>query len=144
MNIFVERLNQAVEEAGLKQNVLADRTGISKAAVSQYLSGKNTPSEERVKALAEATGVTVDFLLGRDIPPERERRTPVKKITTAEAARCLGKSSQFIRLGLQSGRLPFGTAVLGNEGTWNYHISPAKFRDYIGEEAFNEFFGLTA
>lgn len=27
---------------------------------------------------------------------------------------------------------------------WNYYINPTKFREYVGAEAFNSFFGLTA
>lgn len=43
MNTFVERLKYAMEQADLKQSALSKLTGISKAAISQYLSGKNTP-----------------------------------------------------------------------------------------------------
>lgn len=143
MKTFVERLNYAMAEAGLKQSALSDRTGISKAAISQYLSGKNTPSQNRVKALADATGVTFEFLMGYDVPPVKEQKVPVKKITTADAARCMGKSDQFVRIGLQRGLLPFGNAVPGTGNNWNYYINPAKFREYVGADAFNDFFGLT-
>ena len=34
-----------------------------------------------------------------------------RKVPTAVAARILGKSENFIRFGLQQGRLPFGSAV---------------------------------
>lgn len=144
MKTFAERLNYAMAEAGLKQSTISDRTGISKAAISQYLSGKNTPNQNRVMALADATGVSFDFLMGYEIPPVKEQKVPVKKITTADAARCLGKSKQFVRIGLQRGILPFGNAVPNDQGSWNYYINPAKFRDYVGAEQFDQFFGLTA
>lgn len=48
-----------------------------------------------------------------------------------EAASRLKKSEQFIRVGLQQERLPFGTAVKVNK-RWNYHISDKLFMDYIG------------
>jgi DNA-binding transcriptional regulator YdaS (Cro superfamily) len=129
MKTFAERLKYAMGEAGLKQSTLSENTGISKAAISQYLSGKNTPGPDRVKALADATGVAV---------------VPVKKITTDEAARCMGKSRQFVRVGLQRGVFPFGNAVPGEGSKWSYYINPAKFRDYVGAEQFDSFFGLTA
>ena len=67
---------------------------------------------------------------------------PIRK--SKDAARCLGKSDQFVRIGLQRGLLPFGTAVPGTGSKWNYYIDPAKFRAYVGAERFNEFFRLTA
>ncbi len=144
MNTFVERLKYAMEQADLKQSALSELTGISKAAISQYLSGKNTPSLERIKALADATGVTFYFLMGHGAAPLKEVPPSVKKISVKEAARCMGKSDQFVRIGLQRGLLPFGNAVPGTGSKWIYYINPAKFREYVGAEAFNSFFGLTA
>jgi hypothetical protein len=37
------------------------------------------------------------------------------------AGKFLGKSAQFIRCGLQSGKLPFGVAIKTKR--WSYHIS---------------------
>lgn len=50
-----------------------------------------------------------------------------------EAATRLGKSEQFVRIGLQRERLPFGTAVKVQK-RWNYHISDKLFEDYLGKE----------
>lgn len=61
---FAERLKNAMEQADMSQAELSLQSGASKAAISQYLSGKNTPGPERVKALADATGTTFDFLMG--------------------------------------------------------------------------------
>ena len=144
MNTFAERLKYAMEQADLKQSALSEQAGISKAAISQYLSGKNTPNQERIKALADVTGVTFDFLMGYGAAPVTDAPPPVKKISVKEAARCMGKSDQFVRIGLQRGLLPFGNAVPGTGNNWNYYINPAKFREYVGAEAFNTFFGLTA
>ena len=144
MNTFAERLKYAMEQADLKQSALSEQAGISKAAISQYLSGKNTPNQERIKALADVTGVTFDFLMGYGAAPVTDAPPPVKKISVKEAARCMGKSDQFVRIGLQRGLLPFGNAVPGTGNNWNYYINPAKFRESVGAEAFNTFFGLTA
>ena len=144
MKTFAERLKYAMGESGLNQSVLSEQAGASKAAISQYLSGKNTPGPERVKALADATGTTFEFLMGYGGAPTKDAPPPVKKITIREAARCMGKSDQFVRIGLQRGLLPFGNAVPGTGSKWIYYINPAKFREYVGAEAFNSFFGLTA
>ena len=142
MNTFAERLKYAMEQADLKQSALSEQAGISKAAISQYLSGKNTPSPERIKILADATTVSFDYLMGHEAAPVAI--PPIKKISVKEAARCMGKSDQFLRIGLQRGLLPFGNAVPNDKGSQNYYVNPAKFRDYVGADQFNSFFGLTA
>lgn len=55
-----------------------------------------------------------------------------QKITIQKAAEIMGKSQQFVRVGLQEGILPFGTAIKLSS-MWTYHISPKKFYEYIGE-----------
>lgn len=49
-----------------------------------------------------------------------------------EAAQRLNKSEQYVRIGLQLGRLPFGTAVKVSS-KWSYHISEKLFNEYAGE-----------
>lgn len=53
-------------------------------------------------------------------------------MTVKEAVRLLGKSEQFIRIGLQRGILSFGYAVkIFSKRT--YHISEYKIYEYIGK-----------
>lgn len=54
------------------------------------------------------------------------------KITVKEAAEIMGKCQQFVRVGLQRGLLPIGTAVKARE-RWNYYISPKLFYEYVGQ-----------
>lgn len=61
----------------------------------------------------------------------------MRKLSIEEAALVMGKSKQFVRVGLQRGLLPFGTAVKMSS-KWTYYISPAKFYDYVGEEVVEE------
>lgn len=55
-----------------------------------------------------------------------------RKVPTAVAARILGKAEDFIRFGLQQGRLPFGSAVKTGKDRWSYHISPLLLANYSG------------
>lgn len=49
-----------------------------------------------------------------------------------EAAKLLGKSEQFVRIGLQRGILPFGYAVKMSS-KWTYHISEHMVFEYLGK-----------
>lgn len=56
-----------------------------------------------------------------------------EKISIKQVAKVMGKGEQFVRVGLQRGNLPFGTAVRVHQ-KWNYHISPKLFYEYIGRD----------
>ena len=57
----------------------------------------------------------------------------VRNITVKQASKIMGKSEQFIRIGLQTNRLPFASAVQISK-QWTYYISPSKFYNFIGKE----------
>lgn len=141
---FAARLRQAMNQANMKQLDLAEKSGAPRSAISQYLAGKNMPGPDRLQALADATGVSAGFLSGEEPPPAAAVPVPARNISTAAAARCLGKSSQFVRIGLQRGLLPFGSAVPGTGSRISYYINPERFREYVGAKQFDSFFGLSA
>lgn len=53
-------------------------------------------------------------------------------LKVSECAKHLGKSEQFVRIGLQRGIFPFGYAVKMSS-KWTYHISDKKLYEYIGK-----------
>ena len=55
----------------------------------------------------------------------------IGNIKVKYAAQLMGKSEQFVRIGLQRNLLPFGTAIKMSS-MWTYHISPKKFYEYMG------------
>lgn len=55
-----------------------------------------------------------------------------QKITIKQAAQTMGKCHQFVREGLKSGKLPFGTAIK-QKNRYNYYISPKLFYEYVGQ-----------
>lgn len=67
---FQENLRKAREDKGLSQSDLADRTGFQPSAVSHFETGRRAPSFENLKRLADALGVSIDFLLGREDEPK--------------------------------------------------------------------------
>lgn len=56
----------------------------------------------------------------------------VRAVDTRVCALLLGKAEQFVRIGLQQNRLPFGTAVQTGRDRWSYHISARLLADYTG------------
>lgn len=129
--MFGENLKTLMAERGVSQSELSKMTGIGKPSISQYLSGKNTPSPKNIKTIADALECPIDFfaLATRKVtPPEL---ATLKNVSIAEAADRMGKSKQFIRVALQNGIAPFGFAVKVSGDKWSYHISPMKFENYL-------------
>lgn len=65
---------------------------------------------------------------------DNSKRYGGRTVLVNDAARIMGKSPQFIRIGLQRGILPFGTAFKTSEGNqqYDYYISPKLFEEYTG------------
>lgn len=130
------KLRRLMSERGMTRAELCRLTGIPKSAMSQYVNGRHKPDAERIEAIAKALGITAWQLIDdkanapEDKPVELTGRN---KITIREAARRLGKSEDFVRIGLQRKILPFGVAVPGTGGKYSYYISPAKFKAFVGD-----------
>ena len=56
-----------------------------------------------------------------------------KKIKPKDVADALGISVQAVRIGLQQGKFPFGTAIKTSDKKYTYAIYPKAFEKYIGE-----------
>ena len=54
------------------------------------------------------------------------------KITIVQTAKLIGKSPEYVRYGLRSGELGFGSAVGMPSGKYSYHVSENKLADYMG------------
>lgn len=144
-NTFATCLKSAMERAHMNQSELSMKTGIGKSSISQYLSGTNAPTKgEKISTLAEALGVTTEFLLGLETATPDAPSLGNMKIGLKAAARCMRKSEAFLREGLINGKFPFGTAVQGTGCRVNSYINPEKFRDYVGAERFDQFFNTVA
>jgi hypothetical protein len=58
--------------------------------------------------------------------------TVKNECVVARVAKAMNVSQQFIRIGLQNGVLPIGSAVKNPGGRWSYYISPKKLFEYTG------------
>lgn len=56
-----------------------------------------------------------------------------QRVTVAEAAKRMGKSTLFVREAMKRGLLPIGTAMqMPGSTKWSFHISPVKLDEYLG------------
>ena len=62
---FPDRLKTSREQKGFTQSQLAERAGLQSSAVSHFEAGRRSPSFDNLKKLADAIGVSIDYLLGR-------------------------------------------------------------------------------
>ena len=65
-----EKILYCRKRAGLSQEALAERLGVSRQAVSKWETGEAMPETGKLAALASALGVSVDWLLSEDEPEE--------------------------------------------------------------------------
>ena len=72
MNIFSERLKNALSERGMKQTELSERTGISKSSISEWLNGRYEAKADKIVLIAKALNVNESYLIGLDVPMENE------------------------------------------------------------------------
>lgn len=61
---FATRMRDAMEKADIKPIELARITGIGKASISEYLSGKFEPKQRNIYKIASALNVKPSYLLG--------------------------------------------------------------------------------
>lgn len=126
---FADKLNQLMKETRITQSQLHQLTGIGRSSISQYLSGKNEPSEARKKEIALALGVQEDYFQQIEIAATISRN-PCVNLPVPVAAKLMGKSKTWLMQGLRDGVFPWGYAVKLTK--WSYFISSSKFEEYTG------------
>lgn len=64
-NKYSIRLKNLLEELNIKQNELAQKSQVTEATISNYISGKQLPKLGVVERIADTLNVSVDYLLGK-------------------------------------------------------------------------------
>lgn len=64
-----DRIRKAREHAGLKQEELAQAIGSTRQTLGRWENGSHTPTEKNLAALAEATGVPMEWFYQDDTAP---------------------------------------------------------------------------
>lgn len=63
--ILAERLRDLLWHKNIKQQELAEKTGLTAAAISHYVNGKQCPNSPSLLLIADVLDVSTDYLLGR-------------------------------------------------------------------------------
>lgn len=108
---FSEKLKKAMQDLNISQKQLVGMTGIGKSSISQYLSGKNIPSEERQKNIALSLGLEPDYFNKEAVAVASlvkisESGKGVRKLLVEDVAKLLGMNHMTVRKGLQQGVFP--------------------------------------
>lgn len=79
-NQFAFRLKQAMDMRGIKASELSEKAKIPKSAISQYLSGLYEAKQKNIFKLANVLKVSEAWLMGLDVPMEKNTDDILKKI----------------------------------------------------------------
>ena len=78
IDTFANRLQIALFLNNMKQSDLVKKTNIDKTLLNKYIKGVSETSNEKLALLAENLNVNEMWLLGYDVPPERELKVEPK------------------------------------------------------------------
>lgn len=132
--MFSEKLKKAMQELHLNQRQVCGMTGKSKGSVSQYLSGKQIPSENVQRDIAVSLGLDQDYFKKDDsqtvvLPTKEVRNGVIPKLDVEKAAKLLQMNHNTVRKGLQQGVFPWGYAIKTSENRWCYFINAKRFAE---------------
>lgn len=139
---FNEKLSEVIKQLNLTQKQLCEMSGLNKATISQYLSGKIEPHESRKKELAVLLGLKENYFIYDDVETisqqlekmNAKNNVVVDRLDVRIAAKLLQMSHETVRKGLQQGVFPWGYAVHTSEKCWTYFINARRFAEIEGIE----------
>lgn len=115
IDTFANRLKYAITIKDIKPIELSRKTGISKTNISCYMSGKYEAKQDGVKLLADALNVNPVWLMGYDVPMEREIKIESNVFPTAD----IPKKVPVI------GKISAGLPILAVENIEGYEFAPS-------------------
>lgn len=134
---FSEKLKTAMQELHLNQRQVCGMTGKSKGSVSQYLSGKQIPSEDVQRDIAVSLGLDQGYFTKDNsqtvvLPTKEVRNGVIPRLDVEKAAKLLQMNHNTVRKGLQQGVFPWGYAIKTSENRWCYFINAKRFAEIEG------------
>ena len=71
-----QRISTALKMRDMRQSELCKLANVPKSSLSLYLSGAYEPKQDRIYAMAKALNVSEAWLMGYDVPIDREKNPP--------------------------------------------------------------------
>lgn len=133
---FNEKLKQAMRQLGISQAQVVGMTGIGKSSISQYLSGKNVPTEERQKNIAVSLGLEADYFTKDDFTVKllKQNSGVIAEIRTKDVGRLMRMGHSTVENGLKQGVFPWGYAIKTSDNHYRYFINARRFAEIEGIE----------
>lgn len=88
----IEKIKQLCEMKGISINTLESESGIGRGNIGRW--EKYTPGVDKVKAVADYFGVTIDYLLNEEKPYDEKEEILEKAFTEKPDMRILFKVSE--------------------------------------------------
>lgn len=112
---FSNRLNTAIRLRNIKPIELSEKTGIDKSKISSYMSGRYKAKQDGVYLLAQALNVNEAWLMGLDVPMERNLKIESNVFPTSD----IPKKVPVI------GKISAGLPILAVENIEGYEFAPS-------------------
>ena len=132
---FSDKLKSAMQQLGINQAKVVSLTGKSKGSISQYISGKQTPSTEVQRDIAVSLGLTPDYFEQNSEQVQlnvKGSADGIKTLDVTEVAKVMHMNHNTVRKGLQQGVFPWGYAIKTSENRWVYFINALRFAEIEG------------
>ena len=113
-----DRIKKALKIKGMRQADLCKLANIPKSSLSQYLSGDFEPKQDRIYLIAKALNVSEAWLMGFDVPMERQdklKNTSSDKMELTEGEKMLLELFRRVPEEQQTLVLQMIRAALGNQ-----------------------------
>jgi len=122
---FANRLKKALEMKNMKPVDLANKTGINKSLISNYLSGSFKAKQDKLTIMAEVLDVSEGWLMGFDVDMDRDwfdDKDPSE--LSIDNARYIEATTKTIKIPLL-GKVPAGIPIEAIEDTLGFVEIPA-------------------
>lgn len=79
-----KRLHELMSALNIKQNDIADKTGLNKSTISNYCNGNRVPNQTNLAIIADAFNISPAWLMGYEVNMMRNKDQLVDYIATIE------------------------------------------------------------
>ena len=84
-----QRIAKALDIKGMKQSELCKLAKVPKSSLSLYLSGAYEPKQNRIYDMARVLNVSEAWLMGYDVPMERQEKTSPEEPKLSEGEKMM-------------------------------------------------------